>query len=174
MSAGYSQTFDRYAAEMAGSSRDLSMRPAIEELVRKFFRDCDNNRLSEIMELLSDNPAIVYFLYMPGFIHHGRDEALEAFTSWCSDDTVTRTVLQTIVVDRGRVTCHTISFSIAAENGDFVHEAHQIAILDLDATYRIERLEYRETNRADKTHEGGRELFDALVKEAEKNAIAVE
>ncbi|KAK2769957.1 hypothetical protein CKAH01_14893 [Colletotrichum kahawae] len=174
MSAGYSQTFDRYAAEMAGSSRDLSMRPAIEELVRKFFRDCDNNRLSEIMELLSDNPAIVYFLYMPGFIHHGMDEALEAFTSWCSDDTVTRTVLQTIVVDRGRVTCHTISFSIAAENGDFVHEAHQIAILDLDATYRIERLEYRETNRADKTHEGGRELFDALVKEAEKNAIAVE
>ncbi|KAJ3958854.1 hypothetical protein N0V92_004555 [Colletotrichum tropicale] len=164
--------FEAYAAELAGSSHDRAMRPAIEQMVRQFFRAGDNLNRDMMMSFFNDNPTVITALDGPGHIWAGAAEVKRWIESWGKD--MERVVPKMIIVDRGSVVCHTVTFTFNLEDSEAFIESHGVVIMDLDKDNCIERLEYRETNREDKTHEGGRELFDSLVEEAENDAISVD
>ncbi|KAF3798045.1 hypothetical protein GCG54_00003948 [Colletotrichum gloeosporioides] len=173
MSIEYNRTqFDEYAAELAGPSRDRPMRLAIEQMVRRFFHESDHKRWAKVMEFFTNFPTVISHLGQPGSIFRGRAAAIDCLK--VGAEAFERTVLHTIVVDRGRVTCHIINFHMDASEDDEFHEIDHIVVVDLDKTNRIERLEYRDTTRRIKKHKGGQQVLGALVSEAEQDAIAVD
>lgn len=168
--------FDEYIAELAGTSRDRAMRPAIEHMVRQFFRVTDDQDLNVniVMSFFSNNPTVVMGLNEPGYIWYGAVEVQELVKSWVG---LTRqTIPKIIIVDRGRIACHTVRFSFndMVNNPDQFTESHDVVVMDLDKDNRIERLEYRSTTRKNKVHKGGPDLYDAFVKEVEEDAIDID
>ncbi|KAI8292056.1 hypothetical protein K4K56_006337 [Colletotrichum sp. SAR 10_98] len=160
--------------KLAGSSQDRAMRPVIEQMVRQFFRACDNEEVDPdiILNFFNDNPTVVARLDRPGNIWIGTAEVKQWIEAW--DQKEERTVPQSIIVDRGRVSCHTITFVLETNDRMQFVEVHDVIIMDLDKNNRIERLEYRATTRKDTEHKGGPELLDALAEKAEKNAIDID
>ena len=104
------QDAHEYAAELAGPSRDRPMRMAIEQMVRKFFHESDHKRWAKVMEFFTNFPTVISDLDQPGGIYRGKAAAIDCLK--LGAEAIERTVLRTIVVDRGRVTCHTINFYI--------------------------------------------------------------
>lgn len=170
--------FDTYAAELAGSSRDRAMHPAIEHMVRQFFRALDDEDLDVdiVMSFFSNNPTVIMALDEPGDIWSGVVQVQELVETWAGQ--AEQTIPKIILVDRGRVSCHIVTFFFydLENNPDQFTERHQVVVMDLDKDNRIEpqRLEFRYTNRKDKIHKGGPDLYDALAKEAEEDATVVD
>ncbi|KAI8263405.1 hypothetical protein K4K58_013005 [Colletotrichum sp. SAR11_239] len=173
MSIDYNRThFDEYAAELAGQSRDRPLRMAIEQMVRRFFHESDHKRWPKVIEFFANFPTVISDLGQPGGIYRGRDAAIDCLKS--EAEAIEQTVLHTIVVDRGRVTCHTIKFYMNSSEDEEFHESHHIVVVDLDKTNRIERLEYRDTIGVIKQHKGGQQVLNALMSKAKQNTIVVD
>ncbi|KAJ5001812.1 hypothetical protein K4K48_000921 [Colletotrichum sp. SAR 10_66] len=166
--------FDEYAAELAGQSRDRVMRPAIEQMVRKFLHAIqeDGRAAGTILDFFGDNPTVIYGLKEPGWIWTGREEMEQCFGG--SGKREFRIVPKIIVVDRSRVTCHVVNFEFDAGDFDSFKEIQRIIVFDLDKNNRIERLEYRDVAGTTQKRKGGRKVLEALAAEIEKGAVAVD
>ncbi|KAK1855238.1 hypothetical protein CCHR01_02140 [Colletotrichum chrysophilum] len=166
--------FDVYVAELAGSSHDRAMRPGIEQMVRQFFRATSGTKIDVdvAMSFFSDNPTAIEALKGLGEIYIGAAMLKKWIESWGEERA--QTVQNIVVVDRGHVTCHVVTFIFDDENPEIFNEYHGVIIMDLDKGNRIERYESRATTREAKEHKGGIKRFDALVEEAEEDAITVD
>ncbi|KAI8316628.1 hypothetical protein K4K61_003284 [Colletotrichum sp. SAR11_59] len=167
------QNFDDYAQELASASKDRLMRPAIEQMVRQYFRAADEKKWDTIMEFFGTHPTFIGGLKEPGWIFRGRDDVLSHFKTWTS--VIERTIPKIIIVDRGRVTCHLVAFY---QNPDHVgsghfQEFHSVAIMDLDVKNRIMRMEYRDIDEEITVYEGGKDDVEASAKEAVESIVRI-
>ncbi|EQB50720.1 hypothetical protein CGLO_09815 [Colletotrichum gloeosporioides Cg-14] len=167
------QNFDDYAQELASVSKDRLMRPAIEQMVRQYFRAADEKKWDIIMEFFGTHPTFIGGLKEPGWIFRGRDDVLNHFKTWTS--VIERTIPKMIIVDRGRVTCHLVAFYQNPEHVESGHfqEFHSVAIMDLDVKNRIMRMEYRDIDQEITVYEGGKSDVEASAKEAEKSIVRI-
>ncbi|KAF4835400.1 hypothetical protein CGCSCA4_v012644 [Colletotrichum siamense] len=152
------------------------MRPAIEQMVRQFFRAIENDERDSdiIMDFFSDRPTMIISLKGPGWIWTGQKEVKQQFEIAIEAHSGFRVLPKMIVVDRGHVTCHVVIFLFGTGDFDSFTELQRISIFDLDKNNRIQRLEYRDVAGTEKQRKGGRQVLDALITEIEEGALAVD
>ncbi|KAL0942025.1 uncharacterized protein CTRU02_204788 [Colletotrichum truncatum] len=175
---------NRYAAEIRGASSDRPMRPVMEQITRQFLRAIEEMNMKEALSFFAPpTPRVIASLRTPGFIFEGGmelDSFFKDFHDFKKNEFVwkDRIVPHFIIVDRSRITCHTVTFRMQRieekkPDGTF-EEIHHIIVIDYNERSLFNRLEYREITGKNKTHKGGKKLMENLVIEADTDFITVD
>lgn len=177
-------TFDRrqldlFTAEVNGEVSDRPMRSVIDTRIRDFYKAIDTEDWDTANACLREDVKLVVSLAEPGGIMDCSDAIIDFYEH--SHREHQRTVINGLVVDRGRATCCLMYFwpahddkrGASAENATSFKQERAVCVFDLDENYLIKRIELRETYEKIITTKGGLEKMTEAVEESQKNAVVM-
>lgn len=140
MDVSYQENFERFVAEMRGSSKDVPLRPVLEMNFHYTLARVDDNKADEYLEAFADDVTLIHETKSFGTILKGKQELASYFRSKHLAYTRIKTLPIVTIVDRDRITCYAEQYLYHGKDGVM---STMLIICDLNDSQLIGRMEYR-------------------------------
>ncbi|KAK6222468.1 hypothetical protein QIS74_04170 [Colletotrichum tabaci] len=117
MDVSYQEHFERFVAEMRGSSKDVPLRPVLETNFHYTLARVDDNKADEYLEAFADDVTLIHETKNLGTIFKGKQELASYFRSKHLAHTRIKTVPIVTIVDRDRITCYAEQYLYHGKDG---------------------------------------------------------